>query len=116
MSKWIIGGISSIFPTLIPLLVLGISSMTAYYFYKTNENLKHTIERQSLIISDLRDVNEQVRGLYSNVHYRLNLEGLRVSESIIKVNSNSDDVMSMELPSEVLEVLNGSNLKESSKP
>lgn len=106
MSKWIISGISSIFPTLIPLLVLGISSMTAYYFYKTNESLKLTIDRQSLIISDLRDVNAQVRGLYSNVHYRLNLVGLRSSEGVVRIKNDTTDVMSKELPKEVLEVLN----------
>lgn len=113
MSKWIISGISSIFPTLLPLLVLGISSMTAYYFYKTNESLKLTIDRQSLIISDLKDVNHQVRGLYSNVYYRLNLEGLRSSESIVKIKSNTSNVMDEELPKEVLEILNA---KENPKP
>lgn len=106
MSKWIISGISSIFPTLIPLLVLGISSMTAYYFYKTNESLKLTIDRQSLIISDLRDVNRQVKELYSNTSYRLNLVGLRSSESVVRIKNDTTNIMSEELPKEVLEVLN----------
>lgn len=107
MSTWFSKLINGVVASVLPMLLIGISSLTAYYFYSTNKYLKQTVIQQERIISDLRDVNAEVRGLYTRVHDRLNLSTVRAYDAMYGIRVSTEDVMTKELPSDVLEILRG---------
>ena len=107
MPTWFTKLASGVIASVLPMLLIGISSLTAYYFYTTNKYLKQTVQHQERIISDLQDVNTEVRGLYSKVHNRLKEEALRASSDVYGVKSSSGDVLEEKLPKDVLRVLRG---------
>lgn len=91
MFKWVISNAGSLvkglLPSLIPILILGMSILITYFFYTTNKTLQHTIVRQEQIIGDLRRVNEEVGGLYSRITERTTEVIIEASESINRIET-----------------------------
>lgn len=112
MFNWIGIAVKSLLPTLVPYILIIITSFTGFMLYKSNENYKTTVLKQEEIIADLRKVNVEVQGLYSEVTKRLNKVDSDALESISKIESLSnslgvgDNILEEKLPSEIIKILN----------